>query len=164
MAATETAAAAPPAPAAPRPARPPAVPAGDPTATALLAVLLAVCAYAAFDHGASCLAAEARVQVVLALAGMALAALALGAGRLVPRAPRAAWAGLGLLAAFAAWCGLSLAWSLTADLSWEETNRAVAYALTVLLALAVGTYGRRAVERTALGLLGVAVAVALYAL
>src|SRR4051794_6067082 len=164
MAATETAADAPTAPTAPRPAPRVPVPAGDRAATVLLGVLLAVCAYAAFDHGAIDLAAEARVQVVLALAGMALAALALGSGRLVPRAPRAAWAGVALLGAFATWCALSIAWSVTADLSWEETNRAVAYALTALLALAVGTHAPRAVERTALGLLGIAVAVALYAL
>src|SRR4051795_11807344 len=104
MAATETAADAPPAPAAPRPARRAPAPAGDPAATVLLGVLLAVCAYAAFDPGAIDLVAEARVQVVLALAGMALAALALGAARLVPRAPRAAWIGVGMLAGFAAWC------------------------------------------------------------
>jgi O-antigen ligase len=164
MAATQTAAAAPPAPAAgpPAPRRP--VVLGDRAGTALLAVLLALCAYAAFAHGAIDLAAEARVQVVLALAGLAVAALALGAGRLVPRTAPAGWAGVALLAGFAAWCGLSIAWSLTGDLSWQETNRAVAYALAALLALAVGAHAPRAIERTALGLVAVAVAVALYAL
>src|SRR5256885_11178722 len=93
---------------------------GDPAATALLAVVLVACGYAAFAHGAIDLAAEARVQVVLALAGLALAALALGGGRLVPRASPVAWAAVGLLVAFACWCGLSIIWSLAPDLSWQE--------------------------------------------
>src|SRR3954464_12479955 len=111
MAATETAADAPPAPVAPRPARRVPAPACDGAATALLGVLLAVCAYAAFAHGAIDLGAEARGQVGLALTALAFAALSLGAGRLVLRATRAAWAGVALLGAFAAWCGLSIAWS-----------------------------------------------------
>src|SRR4051812_33390065 len=164
MAATQSAAPAPAASAPSRPARRRPAPGGDGAASVLLGVLLAVCLYAAFAHGAIDLGAEARVQVVVALAAMVVAALALGAGRLVPRAAPAAWLGAGLLGGFAAWCALSIAWSLTADLSWQEANRAVAYALVALLALVVGSHARRAVERTALGLLAVAVAVALYAL
>src|SRR3954471_18709061 len=165
MAATQTPAA-PPAPAA-RPAAPRrsrTASGGDHAATVLLAVVLAGCGYAAFAHGAIDLGAEARVQVVLALAGLALAALALGGGRLVPRASPVAWAGAAALVAFACWCGLSIAWSLTPDLSWQETNRAVAYALCVVLALAIGTHAPRAIERTAVGLIAVAVPVCLYAL
>src|SRR3954470_25009678 len=164
MAATQSAAPAPAAPSPSLPARRRTTPGGDGAASVLLGVLLAVCLYAAFAHGAIDLGAEARVQVVVALDAMVVAALALGAGRLVPRAAPAAWLGAGLLGGFAAWCALSIAWSLTADLSWQEANRAVAYALVALLALVVGSHARRAVERTALGLLAVAVAVALYAL
>src|SRR5947207_12724207 len=104
-------------------------PVGDRAATVVLAVLVAACAYAAFARGAIDLRAEARVQALLALTGLAVAALALGAGRLVPRTGRAGWTAVAALAGFAAWCGLSLAWSVTPDLSWAETNRAIAYAL-----------------------------------
>src|SRR3954469_16944458 len=133
MAATES-------PAAPRvqaagpPVRSAPRPAGAWPATAVLVSLLACCAYAAFAHGAIALGDEAWLQVALALVALAAVALAL-----VPRAAPAAWAAVPLLAAFAVWCGLSIAWSVTPDLSWQETNRAVAYALVVLLGLAVGT-------------------------
>ena len=138
---------------------------GVPGAPALLgAGLTAVVAYAAFAHGATGFPAEAHVQV--ALAGLALAALAV---LLVGRGVRAsatptAWAGLGLLAAFAVWTGVSLDWSVAADLTWVELNRWIAYALAAALGVTIGSSLPRALERTALAYLTVATAVALYAL
>src|SRR3954447_22635044 len=144
------------APPAPRPAAPP----GRRDRPLLLVALLAACAYAAFANGAVALGNEAPLQIGLVV--IALAALA--TGRAVPRAAPVAWAGVALLGAFAAWSALSLLWSVAPDLSWQSANRAAAYALVVVLALAAGTITPRAAERTALGLLALAVAVALWAL
>ena len=138
---------------------------GRPSAPALLGAGLAVVtAYAAFAHGATGFPAEARVQV--ALAALALAALAvLLVGRGVRMASsNAGWAGLGLLAAFAVWTGVSLDWSVAADLTWVELNRWIAYALAAALGLVIGSSLPRAHERTALAYVAVATAVALYAL
>ncbi|HEY3020240.1 MAG TPA: O-antigen ligase family protein [Solirubrobacteraceae bacterium] len=146
------------------PARPRGRGERDLAGRALLAALFAACAYAAFAHGAVDLADEAPLQAALALLALGVAAAALGAGRLVPRASGAGWLAVGLLAGFAGWCGLSLAWSVTPDLSWQATNRAAAYALVVVLALAAGARAPRAVDRAALGLLAVSLAVALDAL
>ena len=75
-----------------------------------------------------------------------------------------ALAGLALLAGFAAWSGLSIAWSIAPDQSWLELNRALAYGLVAALALVLGSSLPRAAERVALGYLAIATAVALYAL
>src|SRR5881628_1941901 len=79
--------------------------------TALLAALLLACLYAAFAHGAVDEPQEARLQVGLAALALVAAAWALGRGGVRVHAPRAAWWGLALLAAFGAWCALTLAWS-----------------------------------------------------
>ena len=102
----------------------------------------------------------------IAVAAMALGSLAVllfGRGLRVA-APTQALTAVGLLVAYAAWSGVSIAWSVAPDLSWEEMNRAVAYALVAALALVVGASLPRAVERAALGYLAVAAAIALYAL
>lgn len=152
---------APPAPR--RRVRPPRLP--RPTAPAALAAgLAAIVAYAAFAHGATGFPAEAQVQVALAcLALAALAVLLVGRGVRLS-ASAAGWAGLGLLAAFAVWTGVSLEWSVAADLTWVELNRWIAYALAAALGIAIGSSLPRALERTALAYLAVATAVALYAL
>jgi hypothetical protein len=131
---------------------------------ALAAVLAGTVAYATLDRGATALPAEARVQVALAVLVVAAAAgVLLGRGLRIGAAP-AGWAGLALLAAFAAWTGASLAWSITPDLTWIELNRALAYVLAVVLALVIGSSLPRAIERTALAWLSMATVVALYAL
>lgn len=133
-------------------------------ATLVAAGLAAAVAYAAFARGATELPAEARLQVALAaLALAATAALLVGRG-LRAAAPVAAWAGLGLLALFAVWTGVSLDWSTAPDLTWAQLNRWVAYALATLVAFVVGSSLPRALERTALAYLAIATAVALYAL
>src|SRR4051794_40300861 len=127
MAVTETAAA----PRAQAAGPPPAAVRGGPwrgLAAALLAGVGVAFAGAAFADGATRLGAEAWLDAGLAALALVAAGALLGAGRLVPRTSRAGWLGLALLAAFAAWCGLSLAWSVTPDLTWQETNRAIAYA------------------------------------
>jgi hypothetical protein len=128
------------------------------------AALLAVLLYAAFAHGAASQPEEARLQVAVSLLSVAALAALLWHPRLRVTAPPAGSAGLGLLAAFAAWSGLSLAWSLDPSATWTELNRAIAYVLVVALALAAGSWHRRAVWHAALGYAGIALLVALYAL
>src|SRR5205085_1983100 len=76
----------------------------------------------------------------------------------------AGWSGLGLLLAFAVYCGLSLAWSIAPDGTWAELNRALAYLLVTAIAFVVGSSAPRALERSALALVVIGTAVALYAL
>ncbi|HWH43606.1 MAG TPA: O-antigen ligase family protein [Thermoleophilaceae bacterium] len=131
---------------------------------ALCAALLVAVLYAATASGATALPAEARLQVVIAaLAVAALAGLVFGRSLRAAAAPMA-WAGLGLLAAYAAFAGLSLAWSVAPDLTWTHLNRALAYTLVAAMALVVGSSLPRAIERVALGYLAVATLVAGYAL
>jgi O-antigen ligase/polysaccharide polymerase Wzy-like membrane protein len=127
-------------------------------------LLAAAVVYAVFADGATTLPEEARLQVGIAATALAaLSVLLLGRG-LRLAAPRAAYAGLALLAGFAAWSGLSLDWSIAPSDTWTELNRAIAYALVAGLALLVGASLKNAVERTALGYLAIASAVAVYAL
>jgi hypothetical protein len=132
--------------------------------TALLAALVAALAYAAFAHGAARQPGEAWFEVAVAGLALVVAASALLGGPLRPGPAPAGWWGVGLLALFAAWTGASLLWSIAPDRSWEELNRAIAYAGVAGVGLAVGASVPRAVERFAVGWLAVAVAVALYAL
>ncbi len=134
-------------------------------AAGLLVALLLACLYAAFAQGASADPGAARLQVlVAALAAVAAAAWAGIGERMRARSTRAGWIGLAGVSAFAAWSGLSLAWSVAPDQTWLATNQAIAYALIVGLGLVVGTRAHRAVERVALGLLAVAGLAAIYAL
>ncbi len=126
--------------------------------------LLAVAGYSIFAQGAIDIPQGTYAQVALAVIALVAAALGLGPGRVAITADRRAWAGLGLLGAFAVWNGLSLLWTVAPEDTWLQTNRAIAYALMVALALAVGSGSRQAVERLALGWLAIAVLAALYAL
>jgi len=127
--------------------------------TILALALLAACAYAAFAHGAVRIPDESWLQVGVEVAALA-AAVAWLSGRGAPRADRYGWLGATLLLAFAVWCAITVLWSVAPDQSWLEANRALTYALVVVLALAAGAQ----VERIATGWLVVASAVALYAL
>ena len=80
------------------------------------------------------------------------------------RATGLGWLGVALIAAFAAWTGTTVLWSISPDSTWTEFNRVIGYLLVLLLALAVGASYVRAVEAAAVGYLAVAVGVALYAL
>ena len=134
------------------------------TPAILGAGLAAAVAYAMFASGAIGLPQESRLQIgVAVLAFAALAALLFGRDLRLAGAPLAV-PGIALLAGFAAWSGLSIAWSVAPDESWLELNRAIAYTLVAGLALALGSSLPRAAERVALGYLAIATAAALYAL
>ncbi|MEA2372613.1 MAG: hypothetical protein QOH12_3007 [Solirubrobacteraceae bacterium] len=130
----------------------------------LLLGLILACAYAAFAQGASALPQETRLQVLVA--GLALAGLIVWLGTDAPRpfASRTAVIGVGLLGAFAAWCGLSLLWSVAPADTWVELNRAIDYALVTGLALAAASRAAAPAELAARGMLAVTLAAALYAL
>ena len=133
--------------------------------TILALALLVACAYAAFAHGAVRIPDESWLQIGLYAAGLAAAAAWLSRrDGWAAAVPAQAWAGVALLAAFGAWCALSILWSVAPDDSWLEANRAFAYALATLLAIGLGASSAGAVERIALVWLLVASAVAVYAL
>ncbi|MDQ6607234.1 MAG: O-antigen ligase family protein [Actinomycetota bacterium] len=137
----------------------------SPTAPgALTCALLLLVMYAAFSHGAVQSAAEARLQVAVA----AVAAIAGGAwlwsGTLRVSAPGTAWVGVGLLAAFTLWSGLSIAWSVAPDQTWIELNRWLTYLVVLGLAITAGASSTRASEWVAGGFLVVSLAVTAYAL
>jgi tetratricopeptide (TPR) repeat protein len=134
------------------------------TPWALLIALLAATGYAAFAEGATRLPQESWLQLAL----LALVVLASGAGLygggVRPTASPLAWAGVLLLAAFAVWTGVTILWSVAPDRTWIELNRAIAYVVTLVLAIGVGSSLPRASERAARGLAILVVPVALYAL
>ena len=131
--------------------------------TILALALLLACAYAAFAHGAVRIPDETRLQVGLDVVAL-LAAAAWLSRREGPQTTREGWLGIALLAGFGVWCAITILWSVTPDNSWLEANRALAYALAVMLAVGLGTMSGQAIERIAVGWLIVAAAVALYAL
>ena len=126
--------------------------------------LAALVAWALFAEGATSLQNESGLQITICAAALVTLAGVLFSPRLRLRAPAQALAGLALLVLFAAWAGWSIDWSIAPDLSWIQLNRWAAYALIVALALVLGSSLRRAPQRTAVGFLVVASAVALYAL
>lgn len=142
----------------------PAAPRTPRSGTALVIALVAACAYAVFAHGAVGLPEEPRLQIGLALVGIAASVCWLLSGTLRLRAPAIAWFGVALLALFAVWCGVTMLWSVAPDRTWAHINRAAAYTLVVVLAIAAGSSALRGIERVAMGWLVVAVACALYAL
>ena len=136
----------------------------QPRRGAILALaLLAACAYAAFARGAVRIPDESWLQIGLDVTALAAAAAWLSR-REGPQTTGAGWLGIALLTAFGAWCAVTMLWSVAPDDSWLEANRALAYALAVLLAVGLGTVSAPAIDRIAVGWLLVASAVALYAL
>jgi O-antigen ligase len=121
-------------------------------------------AYAAFAGGAAGLPEETWLQLFVALLAAFACVAWLGPRAVRPRAEPLAVAGIAALALFTAWTGISLLWSVTPDRTWIELNRAFAYTLVVVVALACGSAVPRAAERVAVGWLVVGSAVALYAL
>jgi hypothetical protein len=131
---------------------------------AMVGLLLAAIAYAGFAGGATSPTEGGWLQIGLAVGVIVAAAIWVWHGALPLAASRTTWLGLGLLAAFAAWNGITLIWSDTPDRTWTELNRAMSYTLVLALAIAAASWWERAAERLALGYLAIAVAVALYAL
>ena len=94
-------------------------------------------------------------------------ALATGAGAAIfaglvgrPSIGAAGWATLVLLAAFVAWNGITIAWSVAPDRSWEYFNRGLAHLAFLVLGLVVAALVPRSVTWAARAL-GAIVAVAL---
>src|SRR5579884_4382367 len=87
---------------------------------ALAAALLLLILYAAFAHGATSLATGARVQVAIAAIALVAGSACVWSGALRFRTPAPAFAGIALLAVFAAWSGASLLWSVAPDQTWTE--------------------------------------------
>jgi hypothetical protein len=129
--------------------------------TGLLMLLLL---YAAYDHGAAALSAGARVQALAAALGAVVASGLLWSGSLRLSAPRPAVIAIGLLAAFAVWNAVTLAWSIAPDATWAEFNRVLTYVLVLGIAIAIGASHRDAIALVARGFLLVAIVVALYGL
>src|SRR5918992_601460 len=75
-----------------------------------------------------------------------LAAAVLGALALLGRVPLAAGGAalVGSLLALAAWSGLSVAWSIAPDLTWDELNRGLVYVAFALVGVVLGSQGPRA--------------------
>ncbi|MHB8658387.1 MAG: O-antigen ligase family protein [Solirubrobacteraceae bacterium] len=120
--------------------------------------------YAAFSHGAVQSPAEARIQVVLAVIASIAAGAWLWSGALRFAAPRAARLGLGLLAAFALWSGVSLIWSVAPNATWIETNRVVTYVIVLVLAIIAGASAEESLQQILTGLLVLGLVVTAYAL
>src|SRR5919112_6367790 len=129
----------------------------------LLVALLAVIFAASFWGDSTDIPDETRLQIALVLiAGGVAAAWLYGNGIRLAASPLA-WAGVGLLTAFAAWTGASIAWSAAPDLSWMELNRGIEYVLMVVCGIALGASLPRARERWADALAWLVVVIALYA-
>jgi O-antigen ligase/polysaccharide polymerase Wzy-like membrane protein len=129
----------------------------------LLFGALAACAYAAFDHGATTVAQDSRSQLALA-AGLLVTGVGIARGELGAARSPLAWAGAGLLACFAAFCALSVIWSIAPDESWIAANRAAEYAALVAIILVAAPSVVHAPEKALLCFFGLALVIALYAL
>ncbi len=130
----------------------------------LIGLLSALLLYAAFDHGAVSVAAQARLQAAVAIIATFAAAAGLWSGTLRFAASPLALAGLTLLAAFAVWSGVTLIWSVAPDQTWTEVNRALTYLLVLAVAIIAGASHERSRELVAAGALLAVLAVTLYAL
>jgi len=145
-----------------------AVAAGPPRArlrpaAVLLVALVCVLVYAVFAKGATSLPDETYAQVAVdALALLTCAGCVYGRLR-VPAGVRT-WLGVGLLAGFALWNGITLIWTVAPDGTWIEFNRALTYALAVAVAMVIAASLPRAAEYFGIGWLLVAVLAGLYAL
>jgi hypothetical protein len=136
----------------------------SPAAAGLAAALLAVCLYAAFAHGAVAPTDEERLQLSLAVIALAAAVAWQWRGALSSRAPGVVWPALGLLVAFAFWSGITVLWSVAPDRTWAESNRALTYALVLVLAIMIGASLRRAIPRMSDALLVLCLSVTAYGL
>ncbi len=68
------------------------------------------------------------------------------------------------LVGLAAWSGISIAWSVAPDRSWEELNRGLVYAAFAVLGIAAGSRGRRSGRVVVLALAGALGAAVLWSL
>ncbi len=102
---------------------------------------------------------------VVALFGASLAAAAALAGHLpVPVFTRASTLFLFGLAAFCAWNGLSIVWSVEPDRSWDYFNRSLVYFALASVGVLAGAAGRHAARVVAAAFAAVLAAALLWAL
>jgi hypothetical protein len=133
-------------------------------ADSLLAALLLIALWAASEGGSSTMPSETRVQVAIALLASLAGAAWLWGTEIRLAAPRMAWIGLGLLAAFALSTGVTVLWSIAPDATWTELNRVLAYTVVLGLALAAGASVKHPVRKTADGVLLAVLLMTAYAL
>jgi O-Antigen ligase/Tetratricopeptide repeat len=126
--------------------------------------LLAATAFAAVSDGAIRVTDGSDLEIGLALLGIGALVAAVAGWGLHGRARAGAWPGVALLVAFGAWCALSITWSISPDDSWVEANRTWGYALVAGLGIVLGASLENALEKVAIGFLGLATLIALYAL
>lgn len=133
-----------------------ALPAGAPRQPGmpLVVVLVALAALAMLGIDLFGLDAARTTELAIVTVALGVAVAWLLTETIAPHAPKVAWAGLALLALLAVWSGISLLWSVTPGETWLWINRALAYALVVLLAFTCGASSARAGERVGVGLLG----------
>ena len=118
----------------------------DPAAAAAWTLAFALVAYLALSNGG-------YDTIVRSQAGIAvwwIVLLGALAGILPARIGAAGWVAIGLLAAFAAWTGLAIGWSESAERSAVELGRVAAY--LGVLALAISVQGKAAARHTINGL------------
>ena len=114
----------------------------DPPALAAWTLAFTLVAYLALRNGGY--DTVVRSEVAVALWWIVL--LAALAGILPARMGAAGWVAIGLLAAFAAWTGVAIGWSESAERSSIELGRVAAYLGVLVLALAL--QGRTAARST----------------
>jgi O-Antigen ligase len=116
--------------------------------------------------GVLLLAATFSGDAFATAAGALVAAAVLGALALLGFVPlaRGGAALVGALLALAAWSGVSVAWSIAPDLSWDELNRGLVYAAFAVVGVVLGSQGRRAARVAAAVLVVVLGATILWAL
>src|SRR6187551_3408836 len=123
-----------------------ALPGGRSAEAALLVALAALLATAVFHGGGSRVDELVSVGIAaLVVAGLAYGAALRGALPL-PRLERGAAAGVAGAVALTLWAGVSIAWSIAGDLSWDWLGRGLVYLAFLglgLLAGAVATGARR---------------------
>ncbi|HSF62567.1 MAG TPA: O-antigen ligase family protein [Gaiellaceae bacterium] len=96
---------------------------------------------------------------VVLLAG---AFLAVGVGRLSsPRLGRSGGVLVGTAVAVALWTGVTMAWSILPDRSWDSSNKTIAYVAFLGLGLVLAAAGGRAAARLAASLLALVIGAAL---
>ena len=114
----------------------------DPPALAAWTLAFALVAYLALSNGGY----DTVVRSEVGIAVWWVVLLGALAGILPARIGRAGWVAIGLLAAFAAWTGLAIGWSESAERSAVELGRVAAYLGVLVLAIAV--QGRTAARHT----------------
>lgn len=114
----------------------------DPSALAAWTLAFTLVTYLALRNGGY----DTVVRSEVAVAVWWIVLLGAAAGILPSRIGVAGWVAIALLAAFAAWTGLAIGWSESADRSANEVGRVAAYLGVLVLAIAL--QGRSAARTT----------------